>query len=814
MSTLLQDLRYGLRMLAKKPGFAAIAVITLALGIGATTAMFSVVNGVLLSPLPFPNASRLVILHETSPAFPTGMSVSYLNFKDWRRDQRSFTDLAIYRGDQFNLSERRGAEVVRARMVSAGFFKILGAPLLFGRGFTANDDHPGAARTVVLTYAFWQKHFGGRHDVLGKTLTMDDKSYSIIGVLPKDFGLFNLHDVYVPIGVYNRLWTNHRDSHPGTRVVGRLKPGVTLSQAQADMTNIARHLAQEYPEADAGHGITLAPLPAYLVKDVRSTLYLLLGAVCLVLLIACVNVANLLLSRATAREREMAIRTALGAARRRVVRQLLTESVLLALFGGALGIALAVAGTHLLLKTVPGELPRAANVGLDLHVLFFVVAVSVITGLIFGLAPAFRTSKTDLRSSLQEGTRGSTGGRHRLQNGLVVAEVGLALVLLIGAGLTLKTILHLNHVNLGFDTRDALMFDVSLPPARYQAAAPNRAFYRELTARIRALPGVEAVGTTTDMPMEGDSENNFYITGRPKPLPQNMPMAMFYLTSPGYLKAMHISLLRGRFFTDQDTLSAPLVVVIDDALAHKYFPHENPIGQHLVMPFPGIDQPREIVGIVHQIKHFGPVGPKDWKVVGAYYMPVAQIPDQFYSKVGTVDLNVVVRTSVDPGSMIPAVKRAVHGIDSEVAITDVQTMGDLLRSTLAAQRFMAVLFGVFALLALVLAAIGIYGVISYSVSQRTHEIGIRLALGAQPHEVLAWVVRQGMTLALLGVAGGIIAAVFAMRLLASSLHGVSAIDPVTFVVVPVVLVVIALLACYIPARRASKVDPLVALRYE
>lgn len=814
MSTVLQDLRYGLRMLGKKPGFTAVAVITLALGIGATTAMFSVVNGVLLSPLPFPNPSRLVILHETSPTFPNGMSVSYPNFLDWQRAQRTFTDLAIYRGDQFNLSVPSGAEVVRARMVSAGFFKILGVSPLLGRGFAANDDHRGAGRTAVLSYSFWQRRFGGSRDIVGKTLTMDDKSYTIIGILPKSFWFFDPPDVYVPIGVYNRLWTNHRDSHPGTSVVGRLKPGVTLGQAQADMTNVARRLAGQYPKADADHGITLAAMPSYVVQNVRATLYLLLGAVCLVLLIACVNVANLLLSRSAARKKEMAIRSALGAARPRVMRQLLTESVLLAAFGGAAGIALAVAGTHLLLKTVPGELPRSASVGLDLRVLLFVIAVSVITGLLFGLAPAFRGSKTDLRGGLQEGSRGSTGGRHRLQNGLVVAETGLALVLLIGAALTLQSILHLDRVKTGFDASGALVFDLSLPPARYQAAAPNRAFYHELTARLRALPGVQAVGATDDMPMEGDSENDFLIEGRPKPQPQNMPMAMFYLTSPGYLKAMGIGLLRGRFFTDQDTISAPPVVVIDDALARDFFPHEDPIGQHIIIPFKGVDQPREIVGIVHHIKHFGPAGQRDWKVNGAFYMPVTQIPDQFYGLIGTLDLNIIVRTSVDPQSMITTVKRTVHSIDNGVAITDVHTINELVRSSLAAQRFMAVLFGVFAALALALASIGIYGVISYSVTQRTHEIGIRLALGALPRNVLAWVIRQGMTLALLGVAGGIIVAVFAVRLLRNSLYGVNATDPVTFVAVSVILAAVALLACYLPARRATKVDPMVALRCE
>jgi predicted permease len=813
MSTVIQDLRYGIRTLAKSPGFTTVAIITLALGIGATTAIFSVVNGVLLRPLPYPNPSRLMILYENSPKFQE-MSVSYPNFLDWRRQQRSFSGVAIYRSDSFNLSGRSGAEVVQARMVSAGFFKVLGVSPLLGRAFTAQDNHLGAAPAAILDYSFWQRRYGGNPDIVGKSITMDDQSYTVIGVLPKSFWFFDRKDVYVPIGIYDRVWTKDRDERWGSRVVGRLEPGVNEGQAQADLTDIARRLGQEYPKADAGCGVTVKPLTHYVVEDVRATLYLLLGAVCFVLLIACVNVANLLLSRSTAREKEMAIRAALGARRGRVIRQLLTESVLLALFGGGCGILVAAWGTHGLLSYVPGELPRAENVGLDLGVLLFVVAVSVITGLLFGLAPAFRSAQTDLIGSLQEGSRGSTGRRHRLQNGLVVAEVGLALVLLTSAGLTLRTILHLNHVKTGFDTNSALVFDVSLPPARYQPGPANRAFYKQLTDRLSHLPGVRAVGTTWDLPMRDDSEYWFYVEGRPKPQPQDLPMAMLYMTSPGYLRAMGISLLRGRFFTDQDTVSSQRVIAIDDALARTFFPHQDAIGQHIVIPFPGFEAPWTIVGVVHHIKHFGPAGPRNWKVNQALYVPVAQMPALFYKIVGVMNLTLVVRTSVNPQSITASVKRVVHSIDSEVAVNDVQTMNELERTRLAAQRFTALLLGIFAALALTLAAVGIYGVISYSVAQRTHEIGIRMALGAQPRGVLLWVIRQGMTLALGGVAAGVMAAIFATQLLADMLYGVSAADPLTFVVVSLALASVALLACYIPARRATKVDPMVALRYE
>jgi putative ABC transport system permease protein len=813
VGTLIQDFRYGLRMLLKHRGLTTVAVITLALGIGATTAIFSVVNGVLLSPLPYPRPNQVMVLSETSRDF-SEMSVSYPNFLDWQQQNHSFTSMAAYRGESFNLSVPSGAEAISVLMVAADFFKTLGVSPALGRGFLASDDHLGAAPTAIVSYAFWQRHFGGKPDVIGKPLTMNDQTYTVIGVLSKDFWFFDRQDVYVPIGIYDRLWTHSRDEHPGMRVVGRLKPAVMPGEAQADMTNIARRLAQEYPKSNAGNGIAVIPARRYIVRDVRSTLYLLLGAVCFVLLIACVNVANLLMSRSAAREKEMAIRAALGAGWRRVMRQLLTESVLLALFGGALGIFLAFAGTKLLLAYVPGNLPRSQNVGLDLRVLLFVAGVSVVTGIIFGFAPALRSAKPDLNATLKEGARGSSGRRHRLQNGLVVAELGLALVLLASAGLTIETIFRLSHVNTGFETRGSLIFSVSLPAARYSIGANNRAFYKNLLDKLSALPGVRAAGLTADMPMRSDSEVEFYIEERPKPEPQNMPSAMFYVTSPGYLSAMGISLLRGRFFTDHDNLSGQPVVAIDDAMARTLFPHEDPLGQHIIIPFPGVDAPREIVGIVHHIKHWGPGQDSSWKINDAFYMPAAQIPDQFYRSIGVFNATIVARTSSAPLSVLASVKRIVHSIDPDVAVDDVQTMDALVRSSIAAQRFTMMLMVTFGVLALVLAAIGIYGVISYSVSRRTHEIGIRVALGAQRRDVLLWVIGQGMTLALLGVAGGVIAAAFATRLLARLLYGVKPTDPATFIAVSLILAAVALLACYIPARRATEVDPMTALRFE
>jgi predicted permease len=813
VESLIQDVRYGLRQLRRNPGFTAVAVITLALGIGATTAIFSVVNGVLFSPLPFPRPGRLVILRESSSNFPE-LSVSYVNFRDWQRQQRSFSGLAIYRDfGQFNLAERGGAVAIPGAMVSAGFFKTLGISPLLGRTFSVQDDRLGTGRTAILSYQFWQRRFGADRAILGKSINLDGKDYIVIGVLPNDFWFFPPEDdVYVPVGVFNQMWRTDRQMHYGFSAVGRLKPGVTLAQAQSDMSGIERRLDSEYPKDDVGLGVALASMPHDVVQDVSRMLYLLLGAVCLVLLIACVNVANLLLSRSTTREKEMGIRAALGAGRKRVIRQLLTESVLLASAGGALGILIAVWGTSGLLTYVPQELPRSRNVGVDFTVLVFAVALSALTGLLFGLAPAFRSSSTDLRESLQESSRGTSRGRHGLQNGLVVAEVGLALVLLVGAGLTLRTILHLYRVKTGFATSGALVFGVSLPASRYHSGPADRAFYRDLTARIGNLPGVRAVGATQIMPMSGaDNENPFYIQGQPKPQPQNMAWAMSYVTTPGYASAMGITLLRGRPFTDQDTLRSRPVVLIDDELAQKVFPGQDPLGQDIVI----FGAPREIVGILRHIKHYGPVG-KKWtqNLEGAIYMPFAQIPDAALASGGPADLTLVVRTAVNPQSMIPSIKHAIHRIDNGVALTDVRTMNDLLRLDLAGQRLTALLFGIYAALALILAAIGIYGVISYAVARRTHEIGIRMALGARQRDVLLHVIWHGMMLASAGLAAGVIVSLFATRLLANLLFGVSPTDPFTFVVVSVMLAAVALLACYIPARRAAKVDPMIALRHE
>jgi putative ABC transport system permease protein len=615
----LHDLRYALRQLRQNPGFAAVAGLTLAFSIGPTTTIFSVVNGVVLAPLPYSHPERLMILTESTLEFPQ-MGVSYMNFMDWQRQQRSFSHIAGYRQDAFNLATPDGAEVIHALTVSADFFKVMGVSPLFGRAFSAADDHIGAAPTAMLSYGFWQQHFGGAQDAVGRSITLSDKNYTVIGVLPRSFWFFQQEDVYVPIGINDLIWTHQRDVEIGMLVVGRLNPGVTQGEAQADMASIARRLAQEYPKANAGHRITITPALGFLVQNVRTTLYLLAGAVCFVLLIACVNIANLLLSRGAMREREVAIRAALGAGWQRVMRQLLTESVLLGLLGGCLGILLASVCTKQLLRYVPGELPRSDNVGLDFRVLLFAVAVSVTTGVVFGLAPTLRAAKPALNDVLKEGIRGSSGRSHRLQKGLVVAEVGLALVLLAGAGLTLESIVRLERMKIGFNPKDALTFVLELPYARYSTGANDRAFFKNLLEQLRALPSVQAAGLAGGMPLGWEIETSFHIEGRAEPQPQTMPMAMLYQTSPGYLQAMGISLLRGRDFTDQDKVGSHPVALIDGALARKFFPHVDPIGQHITV---GRNLSPEIVGVVDHVEQWGPAGRKNWNIDDAIYSPTA-----------------------------------------------------------------------------------------------------------------------------------------------------------------------------------------------
>ncbi|MGA7854102.1 MAG: ABC transporter permease [Candidatus Acidiferrales bacterium] len=817
MESLIQDLKYAVRMLVKSPGFTAIAILTLALGIGANTALFSVVNGVLLRPLPYAQPDRLVVLSEKSPVFESS-SISYPNFLDWQRTNTTFTSIAAYRSDDFNITGSGEAERVRVGMISAGFFEILGVNPVRGRLFTTQEDRLGGAPVVLISAGLWQRKFGSAPDIIGKTITMNGDGYTLVGVVPANFRMestnFGIKDVFVPVGQNKDPLFYDRDVHEGMRAIGRLKPGVSLAAAQADMSQIANNLAQTYPNADKGAGIGLVPLKKDIVGDVEPFLLVLLGAVGFVLLIACVNVANLQLARSTTRAREFAIRSALGASQSRVIRQLLTESILLGLAGGALGLWLAAWGTQAALRTLPETLPRAQDVGLDGRVLIFTLLASIVAGVIFGLAPALKTARPNLQETLKESGRGASGAKHRAQGVFVVIEMAMALILLIGAGLMIRSLVDLWSVNPGFNSRGVLTFAVSMSPSLGENAATSRTAIRQLGETLRSVPGVEAVSCTGGaLPMDGDDEFPFWLEGQPKPANvSEMKQSLLYMSGPGYLKAMGIPLQSGRFFNADDDEHSPPVIVIDEKFARQYFPNEDPIGKRINLGI--IDLQAEIVGVVGHVKHWGLDTDGDAKhpIVAQAYMPLLQIPDKFWS--GPPQAEVVVRTKASPASMVPAIREVVEKLNSENVIFDTKPMEEIVAESLAARRFSMILLSVFAALALLLSSIGIYGVISYVVGQRTHEIGIRMALGAQRGDVLRLMLGEGMKMALIGVAIGAAVALGLTHIMAKMLFRVSATDPVTFGAVAIVLSAVALAACYIPARRAMRVDPIVALRYE
>lgn len=813
MHTLLQDIRYSLRMLRRNPGFAMTAVLTLALGIGANTALFSVVNGVLLNPLPYSQSSRLVAVYGRAPGFDKA-PISYLNFLDWQRDNQVFSSLAIYRNEDYNIAGSGEGERVDGYMISAGFFSTLGVPPVLGRTFRAGDDQLGAAPVVILSGGFWKRKFGSAPDVIGKSLILNGASYTIVGVVPAGFSFYGNHrDLYTPIGAWNDPSFRDRRISVSAHAIGRLKSGVTLSQAQADMDAVARNLAAAYPQADKDLGITLVSMKQDIVGNVEPLLLVLLAAVGFLLLIACANIANLLLARGMARRREFAIRSALGARQTRVIRQLLTESVLLAGWGGALGLALAFMGTKLALDTLPGTLPRAGEVSIDGRVLLFSMALSLLAGIVFGLAPSLKSARVNLRLAIQEGGRGSSAVRHRLQGVFVVLQMSLALVLLVGAGLMVRTLAALWRVNPGYNPSHAITFNLSLPATPNTSAAETRARLRQFDDSMRAIPGVEAVSVTLgSRPMIHDSSLPFWIEGRPKPAHDNeMPQALFYLAEAGFRQAMGITLERGRFIGPQDDERAPIVIDIDEVFARAYFPHQNPVGQHVHLTQFNVEA--EIIGVVGHVKQWGPAGDAASAVEAQFYYPFMQLPEKIMPLVANA-VAVVLRTHGDPSAIMGPVRRAVQNNDPRQVIYGVETMEEVLANSLAARRFTMLLLGIFAAVALSLACVGIYGVISYLTGQRTHEIGVRMALGAQRGDILCLVLGEGSRMVFVGAAIGVIAALILTRLMASELFGVTAHDPLTFVGVAALLMLVAIVACYIPARRAMKVDPMIALRYE
>lgn len=808
-----QDLQYALRLVRRSPGFVATAVLTLALGIGANTTIFSVVNGVLLNPLPYPSSGQLVAVYGKTPGFDLG-PVVYLNFLDWQHDTQTFNSMAIYRNQNYNVTGADEAERLSGYMISAAFFSTLGVRPVLGRTFRTDDDLLGAAPVAILGGGLWSRKFGSSPNVLGKSLILNGTSYTIVGVIPPGFTFYgNDRDIYTPIGQWNDPSFLDRRISVSAHVVGRLKTGATLSQAKADMDVVARRLAAAFPVADKDAGITLVSMKDDIVGNVQPFLLVLLAAVGFLLLIACANVANLLLARSMGRSREFAVRAALGAGHARVMRQLLTESFLLAGLSGTAGLLLAFCGARAAMHTLPGTLPRVEEISLDGRVLLFTLALSLLVSMAFGLAPAVSGSRVNVMEILKESGRGSTGRRHRLQGLFVAVEVAMALVLLIGAGLMLRSLSALWRVNPGFNPSHAITFSLSMPSSPATTSAETRARLRQFDDAMTSIPGVQAVSVTLgSRPMIHDSSLPFWIVGQPKPANDNeMPQAMFYLVEAGFQQAMGMTLERGRFVTAQDNEHAPLVIDIDDVFARTWFPHENPIGKHVHLEQFNVEA--KIVGVVGHMKQWGLGADQKSAVEAQFYYPFMQLPEKLM-RLAAGAVAVVLRTEGDPAAVMRPVRRAVAQLDRRDVIYGVQTMDEVVAGSFAARRVSMSLLAVFAAMALVLSCVGIYGVISCVVGQRTHEIGIRMALGAQRGDVLRLVLGEGAKMALVGVAAGIAAALGLTRLMAEELFGVTAQDPLTFAAVAILLTLVALLACYLPARRAMRVDPVIALRYE
>jgi putative ABC transport system permease protein len=808
MENLLHDFRYAFRLLAKTPSFSAIAIITLALGIGANTAIFTVVNAVLLRPLAFRDSSGLMIVAEKS-SFPI-ISTSYQNYIDWRDQSHSFASLEATRGTTITLTGAGEPERLNARMVTAPLLPLLGVDACIGRTFRADEDRAGGAPVVLLSYGLWQRRFGGASDVLGKSIDLDSRQYTIVGVLPSGFELLQPAEVFVPLTPWAATLPDDRNWHPGIIVVGRLEPGVTREQARTGMVAITKRLEQQYPDYNTGTSADVVPLQEQMVQNIRPGLILLLGAVSFVLLIACANVANLLLARAASRGREVAIRTSMGATRGRVVRQLLTESVLLSLAGGLLGLLFAWASLGPLLKISAGTVPQVLTVGLDRSVLVFTILVSVITGLVFGIAPALRTTKIDLRETLNEGSRGSTAGpgHYRLRGSLISIEIALAMSLLAGSGLLLRSFSRMQEVSLGFQADHLLVADLPLAESAYAKPEQRYGFYDHLIERARTLPGVRAVAAASFLPVSGGGGLiHFNITGHPPKTAHDYVAAGYRAVTANYFETLGVPLLQGRLIRSADNEKSPSVVVINAAMAHVYFPNENPLGKRMQIGATPDNQipAMEIVGVVGDVTQGLGLEPK-----AEMYIPYRQL-DQLLP---IFQMSIVLRTAGDPHLQAAALRSALAEIDPNQPLVKARTMEDNMAATVAQPRFRTWLIGIFAALALTLAAVGIYGVTSYSVAQRSSEIGIRVALGAQPADVFRILVGEGLRFALIGVAVGLVGALVLTRLLASFLYGTSAADPLIFTSVVLLMIAISVVASFFPARRATRVDPMVALRHE
>ncbi|MFY9611397.1 MAG: ABC transporter permease [Blastocatellia bacterium] len=814
MNTLWQDLRFGARMLIKKPGFTLIGIITMALGIGANTAIFSVVYAVLLRPLPYQEPERLTLLWTKLDKIGLEQNwISEPEVLDFREQSELFESFGVVSGGTFTLTGDGEPEQLSGAQVSTNFFSVLGAKIKAGRDFEPSEEIPGAPRVAILSHGFWQRAFGGEHSVIGSTISLSGRPTTVVGVLPANFALIVPREALVPSGV--DVWIPYavdyakqeRDSH-GLTVIGRTKPGVTVAQAQEEMNGIAARLYPIY-YTHTGFEVKVVSLHGDIVKKMRPALLVLLSAVGFVLLIACANVANLLLGRAAAREREMAVRAAMGAGRIRLVRQLLTESIMLSLLGGAMGLGLAVWGVDALLALSPADLPRIDEVSIDVRVLAFTFGIATLCGILFGLVPALNASRIDLTHSLKEGSRSVAGSAsHRMRGLIVVAEIGLSLVLLVGAGLLMRSFFRLTQVDAGFNAHNVLTMKMSLPRSKYKDGSAAASFYRQLLEKIQALPGVESAAAISHLPLSGDYWGGTLTFEGVTANAERGNLASFEVDqrviTPDYFTTMKTPLLEGRFFTAQDQRSKPFVAIIDETLARRLWPNANPVGRRVTFGrFPDKPDPWiEIVGVVRHIRH---------------HKLEAEVREQVYYPHAIASfsgMTLAIRTGSDPLNMVGAVREAVRSLDRDQPIYRIRTMDEMVAGALAPARFTLLLLFIFAGVAAVLAVIGIYGVMSHSVTQRTHEIGVRMALGAQVSDVLKMIVGQGTRLVALGIGAGLIGAFSLTRLMASLLFNVSATDSTTFVVISVILAGVALAACFVPALRAAKVDPVVALRYE
>ena len=806
MDSFVSDIRYAVRNLIKRPGFTAIAILTLAIGIGANTTIFSAVNALLLKPLPFPELDRVIAIWDEDPARGyTHNEVAFANYVDWRDQSQSFEKLALFRWWSANVTGIDSPERIQGMLVTANFFDVTGTKPLMGRGFYEHENQPGNASVAVITHSLWQRRFGGDPNILNKTIQLNSTTRTIVGVMPEQFNYPKGAEVYGPLEVTPQLAANRR--FHSFYVIGRLKPGVTHENAQAEIKTIAARLAQQYPETNTGLTANVYPIVKDTVRTYDTALWIMMGAVGFVLLIACANVANLMLARASGRQREIALRAALGANRWRIIRQLLTESLIVGLIGGVLGVFIALWGIDALRASDPAEASKFAagwsNLGINLPVLGFTLALSVVSGVVFGLAPAWQLSKPDLNLALKEGGRGSGPSSHRLRGSLVVFEVALSLVLLVGAGLLVRSFLAILKTDPGFNPNSLLTMSVILPAAKYKDEAQITAFFSDLVNRVKVLPGVQSTALVNYLPLGGsNSSDAFLVEGLPQPAPGQENIGRYRVCSPDYFQTMAISLLKGRAFTEQDKAGAAPVVIVNETLAQRYWPNDEAVGKRIRFDGPLDRAPwMQVVGIIRDVKHEMniPVRPE-------FYLPHAQ--DPWNSMV------LVTKTAGDPAAMAGIIRQQVWAIDKDQPVFAVRTMEEVRSISIALYSFSSVTLGIFAGVALLLAAVGIYGVMAFAVTQRTHEIGVRMALGARSRDVLKMVVMNGMKLALIGVAIGLAGAWALSGFMKALLFGVEATDVLTFTAVSVCLLLAALLACWLPARRATKVDPLVALRYE